>query len=354
MKNKQVSKFIFLLTICIGLIVFFSPVKAQVESIPLTVAPARQIVEADPGEQTGAVVKFFNTGNTPISGTFKVADFIVSANDGSPDFLDGPNALSSRYAAASWVKLSHSKATIAANGKVLLQASINVPKNANPGGKYFAVFFEPDSTIPGATDAAQQGASGISARIAGLIYMKVAGPVMEKANIVRFSAPNFSEFGPIPVTAEVSNQGDYHITPKGQVTLSDMFGRKVAIAPLKELNVFPNSSRVFTTELGPKWLFGKFTASLLATYGDSNKALASSVTFWVMPWRIMLVVLLAIMIIIFASMFIYFRFVKKEKKLEEALEEETRELKELKEKLQDKITDTTPKSESSEENETSN
>jgi len=189
-------KFVYLVAGLVIFIALFVSDKASAQSIiPLVVAPARQTIKVDPGKTASFVIRFYNTGVEPISGTFKVADFIVDNNEGSPNFLEGPTTLSKRFAAAQWVTLSTEKGTIPSSGMVIIDGKIRVPENANPGGKYFAVFFEPTSEIPEATGSKQEEAASISMRIAGLVYLKVSGPIAEGANIVSFSAPNFSEYG---------------------------------------------------------------------------------------------------------------------------------------------------------------
>ncbi len=339
-KNTK-YKFVYL---TIGLAIFialFVSNKVSAQSvIPLIVAPARQTLEADPGKTASFVVRFYNTGSEPISGTFKVADFIVDNNEGSPNFLEGPTTLSDRYAAAKWVSLSSERGTIPAAGMVTIDGKVRVPADALPGGKYFAVFFEPVSSIPDPIGSKQEEAASISMRIAGLVYLKVSGPISESANVVSFSAPGFSEYGPISVTTKIKNTGDYHITPKGQITVKNMFGQEVARLDIPETNIFPDASRTIVSKLGPKWMVGKFTASLNATYGESGKALASTFGFWVFPWKVATVTLLGIIIIILIVIIISNKFIKKEKMLEEALSEEKEELEKLKEALKDKISET--------------
>jgi hypothetical protein len=228
----------------------------------------------------------------------------------------------------------------------IIQGSVQIPANAAPGGKYFAVFFEPDTSLPEATGTEQQEAASVSIRIAGLIYLRVSGPISEGASVTKFSAPGFSEYGPVEITTEIKNNGDYHITPNGQITVKDIFGREIAKGDLAETNIFPDASRKIISKLGTKWMVGRFTASLDATYGESEKALASTLSFWVFPWKLAVVIALAIIIIILIIYIISNKFGKKQRILEAKLEEEREELEKLKETLKDAISDVTPKPES--------
>lgn len=330
------------MTAGLSLAAYFATTSLKAQTIaPLVVAPARQSLSANPGKNQGFVVRFYNTGSDPISGTFKVADFIVSDNQGTPNFLEGPTVLSDRFAASKWVTLSTDKGTIPGAGMVSINGTIKIPSDARPGGKYFAVFFEPASSLPGASGASQQEAASVTMRLAGLVYLRVNGPITESASIIKFSAPGFSEYGPIDITTEIKNSGDYHITPKGTITVKDMFGKNVAQATLQESNVFPDASRTIVSSLGTKWMIGRFTADLGAAYGDSGKALTASLAFWVFPWRLAIIIALAIIIIILTIIIISNKLGKKQKKLEEELVEEKEELEKLKDALKDKISEVT-------------
>ena len=322
------------------LIGLFNKASAQ-STIPLVVAPARQSINADPGTSVSFAVRFYNTGLDVISGSFKVADFIVDNKEGSPTFIEGPEILSNRYAAADWVTLSTEKGSIPGGGMVVINAKADIPSDANPGGKYFAVFFEPTANIGIEKETTAEQESSVSVRIAGLVYLRVSGDITENAKVVSFTAPGFSEYGPIEVLTEIQNDGDYHITPEGQVTIKNIFGKEVAKSDLPETNIFPGASRTISSKLGSKWMVGRFTANLKASYGELEKPLSASASFWVFPWRVAAMTVLAIIIIILIVLIIINKVGKKQKKLVEELTEEKEELEKLKETLKDKINEVT-------------
>lgn len=336
------TKSVLFISVLLFSLAFYLPAKLRAQSaIPLIVAPARQTLTADPGKTVNFAVRFYNTGTEPISGTFKAADFIVNNSEGSPNFLEGPTTLSKRFAASEWVTLSAEKGTIPASGMVTIQGSVKVPSDANPGGKYFAVFFEPVANIPSPSGARQEESSGVSVRIAGLVYLRVSGPITEGATVTKFMAPGFLEYGPVDITTEIKNYGDYHITPKGDVTIKDMFGHVVAKETLKEVNIFPDASRQIVTKMGTKWMLGRFTANLNAVYGESGNTLSSTLAFWVFPWKLAVVIILAIIIIILIGVIISHKTGKRQKELERELVEEKEELEKLKDQLKDKISEIT-------------
>ena len=298
-------------------------------TLPLTVIPSRQELLVDPGEKTAITIKFLNQGETPVSGLLKAADFIVENKEGTPTFLEGPTELSPRFAAASWVTLPYDRITIAPKDKVVIQARITVPKDAQPGGRYLAIYFEPGGALGEAGEGLKEAAIPVSIRIAGLVYLRVSGPIEESARLVQFTAPKFLEYGPILVTTEILNLGNYHIRPKGTITLTSIFGKKVDQQLLNEENIFPDASRIFESKLGEKWMFGKYKLELTAAYGETGKALTAIIFTWVFPWKIISAVILAVIITILIVALLYHRFKKREEKLEEKVEE-------LEEKLEEK------------------
>lgn len=316
-----------------------SSVKGQ-EVIPLVVAPARQALSSDAGKTASFSLRYYNTSPTPLSGNFNVADFIVSDKEGTPNFLEGPTAISERYSAAKWVSLNTSKATIAGGGMVTVNGTVKIPVNANPGGKYFAIFFEPDAYTPSETEG--KDVSSVTMRVAGLVYLKVNGAISENASVIRFTSPGFSEYGPVTITTEIKNNGDYHITPVGQIVVKNMLGKQITLADLPEVNVFPDASRISTVDVGKKWMLGKYTATLNASYGEGAKALASTLVFWVFPWKLATIIILGIIIIILIIVILTNKVTKKQKKLEAELIEEKKEIEELKQRYEDKPADSTP------------
>jgi hypothetical protein len=309
--------------------------------LPLSVIPPKQEVLVNPGEHFDTSVKFLNQGDTVVTGSLSVVDFIVQDDNGTPVFLDNPQIIGTstvptKYSAAKWITIPQNSITISSKGNVEVPITIDVPKDAAPGGRYAAVLFQPGGNLTLGNPASAQE-SAVAIRLASLIYIRVAGPITENASVTKFQAPGFLEYGPVSITTEILNEGDYHITPQGDITLKDMFGRVVEKSALNTENIFPGTSRSFNNQLGGKLLIGKFTADLSAKYGDQGQPLSSTLTLWVFPWRVSLAIILGILIIILIIVFWYKKIVKKEEKLTEELKEEKTELETLKEKFKDQL-----------------
>lgn len=318
-----------------GGILTFRPVLAQA-TLPLTVAPARQELTVNPGDQTAINFRFYNNSEAPVSGFLKVVDFIVKDKEGSPVLLEDPYEIPPRFSAASWITLPYDRLTIAAENKVTVQAKINIPQNASPGGHYSAVFLETTPQLPSESKKPQEAATGTGVRLTSLVYLRVAGPAVERALISRLFAPAFLEYGPINVESEIANRGDYHLRPRGILTLSNIFGGPVDQQVLKEQNIFPDASRSYTNTLGKKWMLGKYKIDLTASYGEKGQVLNRFIYVWVFPWKAATVILLALIILFLLARNVYQKVVVKEARLEEEVEKEREEIEKLKEQLKKK------------------
>lgn len=335
--KQSLAKCLIGLLVFIGSYWYLLGIASAQDRLPLVVAPARQQLAIDPGEKQSSIIKFFNESAVPVTGILKAVDFIVTGNEGKPVLLENIPA-SGKYSAASWIKLPYDRATIPAGSVLKVQFDVNVPKNALPGGRYVAIYFEQTGFNLGASlTPLQQGESLITPKIVGLVNIRVNGPIKEEALIRKFSAPSFLEFGPIPVTLEIANAGNYHITPEGQISLSNFMGKKIAAVALEEKNIFPESSRIYETKIGPKLLFGKFKLALNAAYGETGQTLTATAFVWIFPWKLSLAIILGIVIFILLALKIWKSLKAKQRKLEAELKKEIQEIEELKEKYKDTV-----------------
>lgn len=336
MKTIKFIKIIIVI-IVITFIIKFPLVRAQSE-IPLTLANARNEVALDPGESYRFAMKLYNRGENPILGNLKLVDFIVTDNKGTPSFLEGDNSLlSNKYSAASWMSLPFQTMAIPPNDKVSFDVTVNVPFDAKPGGHYAAVIFEATSNFtPQEASTNQEAGSAITPRIAGLFYIRVNGKVTEKALITKLTVPPFSEYGPVAASAEITNSGDTHIQPKGFLTVFDWFGRVVTQSKLDEVNIFPEVARIYENKVGEHLMVGRYKLAFSATYGEKGTLLEGFTYFWVIPWRMIVIIALSLAILILLLKNWKRNTFLHQKQMEKKLAEEEKELENLKEELKNR------------------
>ena len=123
------------------------------------------------------------------------------------------------------------------------------------------------------------------------------------------------ESTPVKFVERLKNTGNVHEQPAGQVTITDMFGNKIANVNinLPPRSILPQSIRKFEQPLdseviGDKVLFGRYTAKLLVTYGSNKQTVASSIVFWVVPWRLIGTIIIGLIVAFFLLRFALKRY----------------------------------------------
>jgi hypothetical protein len=224
--------------------------------------------------------------------TGEVNDFTASGEDGTPKIImddSEPNP----YSLKSWIS-PLPKLLLEPRQIENLPVTIRIPADAAPGGYYGVVRFT--ATAP---ELEGQGVS-LSASLGALILLRVNGDIKESLAIEEFSVAtpggtvkSMFETAPLMFIQRIKNNGNIHEQPVGQVVITDMFGKKIAgvNVNLPPRNILPQTIRKFEqtldkSVLGNKKLFGKYTATLTLTYGETKQTVTSTKTFWVIPYTL--------------------------------------------------------------------
>lgn len=255
----------------------------------MTVVPPTVDRIMNPGETAEGVLKIVNDSAAPLTFTVSVQDFVVEDTKGTPTLLPVAT-LEKKYSAAAWIGVTPQTVTVKPNERKELNYYIQIPSDARPGGHYAAVVFTPNTVLNVDTTG-----TAVQTTIGTLFLLRVKGNITEKAEVSSFKTPWFHEYGPIKIQTQIKNFGDLHIRPAGVITLRNMLGMKSAMVKLDEHNVFPGAARDFENMVGKKFMFGRYTATLVATFGVNNQyQLTQRIAFWVIPWRLILVLILLI------------------------------------------------------------
>lgn len=302
------------------------------QTVDLTVSPPRQELSVKPGEETRIQVKFVNKSDENLSGSIKKADFLVLDKEGTATLFDTATA-NNRFAASSWITPSEEKVTIAAKNQYISTVYIKVPNDAYPCGHYASVYFEPTPPTLGGKNINVETASSVAFKLSSLIYFNVEGTCQENAIVSKILAPNFLEYGPIPVNLEILNRSDYHIAPQAALTLNNAVSQKTDMKVLPLQNIFPDAVRTYKLDLGNKWMFGRYQVALSGGYGKMGKTLTAFTYVWVFPWRVALIIVLTLIVLYLLIKSLIDRTSGKTKLLEEEIEEEKAEIEKLREAL---------------------
>lgn len=286
--NKKTP--LILIILVLGGVFLATAVLAQATGI--TISPLTFELTANPGDTITNTVKIYNPSDNIISIKMEAEDFKPVGEIGQVHIEPETEVT---YSLKRWVKIEPVEFTLEPKEQKFVNFTIEVPENAEPGGKY-------GSILASTTGALGQGIAGaaITQKVGALLLLTVSGEMKENLAIKEFSiVSSFFEYGPIPFTIRFENTGTVHVKPRGFVTITNWRDKKVADVEFPQLNVIPGTVRKIETTWHLKWLFGKYTAMVVGSYGSNNLPISSEVlSFWVFPWKIALGIFLVLLVIL--------------------------------------------------------
>lgn len=270
-KKRPPAGLILIIGLFITFLIFPLKVKAQ-SAAGLTIVPPKLELFANPGDTINESIRLTNDSTLPQTFGILVEDFRSTGEEGQVVLEESGTET---YSLQSWIKPSTPAIVVQPGEEIIFPFSIIVPKDAEPGGHYASILFQMGGS------EVTPGVTSVRSRIGALILLRISGDVREDSQIENFSVPKYSQRGPIDFTLRVKNNGTTHIRPKGTIIVTNIFGKKVAEIPLTGYNVFPGAIRKMDTTWEKENLFGVYTATLVATYGQQNLPLTAVTTFTV-------------------------------------------------------------------------
>lgn len=255
------------------------------------VSPTKHVLELYPGQTFTEDVVFSNQTGQPLEIVFSKQDFRGSTDPAEATvFLKGPE---NRFGAQAWLTPELERIVLGDGETLTMSVTINVPRAAESGGHYAALFAATETPI-------QQGGSkiDITNRVGCLFLIRVPGPVVESGTLNPPEVPGMMEFGPVDIGLVFSNLGNVHLIPEGRVTVENLLGQTVAEIPVKEWIVLPEAARRSTVTWDNKFAFGPHKVKAEIWYGSQRSELVSTSSLWMVPWRMMLGAVLAVALIV--------------------------------------------------------
>lgn len=265
-----------------------TPIEENARSI--TISPLTYELSANPGEQITNKIKVINSGTQPIFVKMEVEDFTAVGEGGGVVVQEKENK---NFSLASWVILSETQFTLAPAEQKIIDFTINVPFDGEPGGHYGSIL-----AVASPPEVLAASGSGVAQKVGSLILLSVAGEVTEQLAVKEFSTLSFFEKPPIDFILRFENKGTVHVRPRGFLSITNMFGKKEVDIPFPQKNVLPSSIRKIDVRWDPPVAIGKYTATLVANYGTENIPLFSTIVFWVFPWKLALLIFIVLVVVI--------------------------------------------------------
>jgi len=299
----------------------------------LTASPLPISLTTTPGKSISNDLRVQNSGTSPVTIKVSLLKFKASGVNGHPQLLK--REPQDTY--FDWV--SFSKTSFTAQPGVWNDIIMTIkPTKDAAFGYYFAVVFSQDSSaIPTPTTGGK-----LNGATATLVLLDVNAPGEKRQlQVTSFTASkHLYEYLPATFNITVHNTGNVHAMPTGDIFISRDHKHNLAVLPINpnQGNTLPDSTRVFpvdwsdgfpvyTTERlnnqivsdkkgnpikklhwdfskTDKLRFGKYYAHLLLTYnnGTQDVPIDAEVSFWVIPWKL---ILLAILIPLIPAVAVY-------------------------------------------------
>ena len=295
-----------LISLVLSLAFISTAYAATPDSSGLRISPTLIDERADMGKTLSRTLTVTNFNKAATTFYLTLRDVTQVSNESAPVFTTTP-PLGNGQDVSSWIKLSQTSITVAANKTVTVPFNIVIPANTTPGGHFGGIVVSSQPpTASGNSAVVSYGASTI-------IAMRVNGTVVEKAEIREFTTNKWVYFSPeITFRVNVENIGNVLVRPRGPLEITNMVGKKIAVLTMNDSNgaVFPKSNRQFSLDWkNDGMLIGRYQAAIGLVYGvDGKNTIYTTTNFWVLPKNILLpiiITLLVLFLIIYISVKVY-------------------------------------------------
>ena len=183
-------------------------------------------------------ITYYNTSNEVLVLELFPIDFRQTSPYGQIGFL-GKEAGEYSYSLSSFLSFETNRLELAPGERKTMTVVARNRKDLTPGGHYAAVVARMVQQI-GETPT-------VSPAVSSLIYLRKVGGERFNLSLKEVSWPEHTIVFSIPTTLTLlfQNEGNIHLIPYGEVTVTDLFGRKVLDGVVNEgsVRILPESRR---------------------------------------------------------------------------------------------------------------
>lgn len=308
MTSNILRRSLYSLVACLAITVvslglFHAPAHAATGEFYLQVSPSPLVTTLKPGQQTAVSLKIRNAGTQTEQLTINPRSFQVNNTTGQVEFND-----TTPPEIASWIQFGAKNFTIAPGQTFEQKIVINVPKEA--GFSYsFAFLIQRQA----AADQPQlEAGQKLKAQIAIFALLNVDRPgAIRQLQIDNLTTDsNFYEYLPVNLHIHMRNTGNTIVQPAGDVFIQRGTNDQTPITTLaandKSGYILPGTLRTLDVQwkngseltLG-NFRIGYYVAKAVVIYNDGTRdvPVTAEVSFWVIPWKILLGLLLVLLLI---------------------------------------------------------
>lgn len=289
-----------LIIVAIAGLFAFAPLAKAADNVisGLIISPPIKEMTTQPGAPFSDVIRVTNpNSSTALKIDVTIEDFQAQGEDGQQTFIE-PNS-NNTFSMGNWISVDKSF-TLKGDETKEIPYTVNVPKNAEPGGHYGVIFFSPSLLNPETLTG-----SGVMAvpKVGSLLLVNIPGDIKYSGKIAEFGISKklyIDSKNTISFLTRFQNLSSSHVKPHGDIVITNTLGKNVATIPVNDKlgNVLPDSIRRFENQWQNKYGFGLYKANINLIFGD-NQTVSAVLSFWIIPWKETAGVLALFIILIF-------------------------------------------------------
>jgi hypothetical protein len=301
------KKLIYLSTISFFFLTLFFITPTFAKPLSIGTAPTHEKLQLEPGEVYEDNFTVWNLETSAITYYVKVSSFRQIQNQpGSAIYLTEEEDANNPYSATDWVEVETEVLELIPNRNVTVEYTITVPEKLALGEYNAEIYFvSEDAEKQDETATYSLLSSGIP------ILITIGDEFAESAEILDFYStkkvyekPNFTT-----LITRIQNFGDTHITPKGDIILTNLFNQEVGRIVFNETNqsILRDNSGIYESSWDldkyindGKLAIGPITAETIILYRRNNpgfSVLSATTSFWIIPWKLIILILTVIIVV---------------------------------------------------------
>ncbi len=277
------------------------------EDVSVGVSPTFQNLKLQPGDRYNGELVTWNLSQEPAKYKILVKGFKqIDNTPGTAVLLSDEEEQKSLYSASSWITVNKDSIELVPNKNEKILYEINVPKNATKG-EYHAMISLISENYVKSNDTATL--TNVSSGMP--ILIRIGDNFVESAELLTFkTSKNIYEKPSVLFTTIINNTGDTHISPTGEIILTNIFNKEIARIKFNanSQSLLRDNTGNYTTQWTDKLItenkqlaVGPIKAELIVTYRELQPGFApllAQTSFYIIPWKYILLFAITIALIV--------------------------------------------------------
>jgi len=277
------------------------------EDVSVGVSPTFQNLKLQPGDRYNGELVTWNLSQESAKYKILVKGFKqIDNTPGTAVLLSDEEEQKSLYSASSWITVNKDSIELVPNKNEKILYEINVPKNATKG-EYHAMISLISENYVKSNDTATL--TNVSSGMP--ILIRIGDNFVESAELLTFkTSKNIYEKPSVLFTTIINNTGDTHISPTGEIILTNIFNKEIARIKFNanSQSLLRDNTGNYTTQWTDKLItenkqlaVGPIKAELIVTYRELQPGFApllAQTSFYIIPWKYILLFAITIALIV--------------------------------------------------------